>query len=125
MNFKLNDMEWTIKQTPKQWLVEKYNSENESKCTYVFGLCEYPKHIIHINEELERTEMIKTLKHELTHCWLWSYGAKYETYTEEELCDKVSAMCDFIHRTAYSYLDNIDLMNEVKRIRERRLTKNN
>ena len=125
MNFKLNDMEWTIKPTPKQWLVDKYNSEHEDKCTYAFGLCEYSKHIIQLNEELERTEMIRTLKHELTHCWLWSYGATYETYTEEEVCNKVSAMCDFIYKTTYSYLDIIDLMSEVKKTREKRLVKNN
>lgn len=104
MEFYINNTKWEIRLTPKQWLIDKYNSEHDEKCYYAFGLCEYSTHIIHLNEELERTELIKTLKHELTHCWLWVHGATYENYTEEEVCNKVSAMVDFIYKTTNEFI---------------------
>ncbi len=104
MEFSLNGTKWNIKKTSKKWLIDKYNSEHEDKCYYAFGLCEYPTHTIHLNEELEDTQMIQTLKHELTHCWLWTMGATYESYTEEEVCNKVSAMCDFIYNTTQKFI---------------------
>ena len=58
MEFTINDIVWSIKDTSKEWLIDKYNSEHDEKCTYVFGLCDYATHIIHINEELFFNEKI-------------------------------------------------------------------
>lgn len=106
MEFTLNNTKWKIIKTPKQWLIDKYNSEHDEKCYYVFGLCEYSTHIIHLNEELNKSQMLMTLRHELAHCWLWTYGACYESYSEEDVCNKVSAMCEFIYEISNKYMRN-------------------
>lgn len=50
-------------------------------------------------------QQIKTLKHELTHCFIWSYGMyNVEGYNEEFICDLVSASNDFINEVVEKYI---------------------
>lgn len=50
---------------------------------------------------------IRTLKHELAHCYMWEYGLSQEqntTYGYEEICDIVSASNDFINKVVEKYI---------------------
>lgn len=98
IEFEINKSKWKITQKPKEELLEKYNTEHEEKATYVFGVTSYPNHEIVINEELCFDQQIATLKHELAHCYIWSYGF-YEVaqFNEELVCDIISASNDFIN----------------------------
>ena len=50
-------------------------------------------------------QQIKTLKHELTHCFIWSYGMyNVESYNEEFICDLVAASNDFINEVVEKYI---------------------
>ena len=103
MEFRINNDEWVIKQQDKQTLIDKYNSENE-ECNFVFGVTLYAKHEIWINREMCFDQQIKTLKHELTHCYIWNYGLyNVPHYNEEMVCDLVSSINDFINEVVNEY----------------------
>lgn len=104
MKFKVNNAEWEIKEVNTQTLVDKYNSENDEKTNFVFGVTLYPKHEIWINEDMCEEQKVKTLKHELTHCYIWMYGL-YNTpnFNEEMACDLVASSNDFINEVVEEY----------------------
>jgi hypothetical protein len=81
-------------------------STSRSGCgaSFAFGVTIFPKHEIWINEDMCFEQQIKTLKHELTHCFIWSYGMyNVEVYNEEFICDLVSASNDFINEVVEKY----------------------
>lgn len=105
MKFKINNMTWEIVMKTKEELLEKYESEREQKAYYVYGYTAYPSHEIWINQDMCFEQQIRTLKHELTHCFIWSYGMyNVENYNEEFICDLVSASNDFINEVVEKYI---------------------
>ena len=49
-------------------------------------------------------QQISTLKHELTHCYIWAHGMYNVTeFNEEFICDLVSASNDFINEVVEKY----------------------
>lgn len=73
-----------------------------------FGLTIFSEHKIWINKDICFDQKIKTLKHELTHCYIWSFGlGSILNYTEEMVCDIVSASNDIINEIIEDYKDFI------------------
>lgn len=108
MKFKINNNSWEIIDKSSKTITEKYNSENEERANFVFGVTIYPQHEIWINEDMCLEQKIKTLKHELTHCYIWNYGLyNVPHFNEEMVCDLVSSINDFINITVEQYLQNI------------------
>ena len=104
ITFKINNMKWRIIGKTSQELLDKYNSEHEDRAYYTFGVTLYPQHEIWINQDMCFEQQIKTLKHELTHCYVWCYGMYNVTnYNEEFICDLVSASNDFINEVVARY----------------------
>lgn len=104
MNFKINNRIWGIREVESNWLKEKYNSLIDDKCTYAYGLCEYPTQTIYINRDMHSEHKIITLKHELMHCWLNCNGIKdFPSYIEEDICNFVAASNDFINEVVEKY----------------------
>ena len=98
MTFVINNQEWFVFEKDKSVLLDKYNSENEDKATFAFGVTFYPEHEIWINKEMCLEQKIKTLKHELTHCFIFNYGLfNVPNFSEEMVCDLVSSINDFIN----------------------------
>lgn len=98
MSFKINNNNWKIIEKDAQTLLEKFNSTNEDQTSFVFGITLYPTHEIWINKDMCKEQKIKTLKHELTHCYIWNYGLyNVPHFTEEMICDLVSCINDFIN----------------------------
>lgn len=103
MRFIINDMEWEIKGLYfDDFYNQRKNSQLKDRTEFdehgmIFGYTELAQHKIYLNLEQCHDELIKTLIHELGHCWLWSYGASYTSYSEDALCDTISASFDFIN----------------------------
>lgn len=70
MNFTVNNDIWKIEEKSKEELKELYEKEVEEKTYFVFGATIKSKHIIYINADMCDEQKIKTLKHELTHCYI-------------------------------------------------------
>lgn len=88
----------------KEELLDKYNSGHDQKAYFTFGVTLFPEHEIWVNQDMCVDQQIKTLKHELTHCYIWCYGMYNITeYNEEFICDLVSASNDFINEVVEKY----------------------
>ena len=104
MKFILNYDEWEIKEIDSDELLELYNKEYDSDSTYCFGVTLYPKHKILINKDMCDEQKEKTLKHELTHAYIWEHGLyNVPNFTEEMACDLVAACSHIIMEISSNY----------------------
>lgn len=98
VEFYINNDKWIIEEKPKDLLLKMYNEQYDEEAYYVFGLTIKSEHKIYINKEICKDAKIKTLKHELTHCYIWNYGLyNVPNFNEEMVCDLVSSINDFIN----------------------------
>lgn len=107
MKFKINELEWEIKEIPLKELIQKYKDTHEGEYSdkelYVFGLCRYPENIIYLNQELCTGQKRKTLLHELIHCYLWSVGMQFNQFEEDDICNIASASNEFVNEVTNKY----------------------
>lgn len=100
MKFEIDDDIWKILLKDKEEMLKKLNENRpeDDLYTYGFGACLYPEHEIWINKESCIDQQVRTLRHELTHCWIW-YSGLYNAphYTEEMVCDMVANSYNFIN----------------------------
>ena len=105
MEFKINNNEWVIKSISKGQLLTIFKDVFPDEDTsFAYGVTIYPQQTIFINSDMCEAQQIKTLKHELTHCYIWNYGLyNVPHYTEEMVCDLVSSINDFINEVVNEY----------------------
>lgn len=97
--FKINNTIWSIKE------VDEAVMNNEEKNDYTLGLTFYKKNEIWLLND--NANIIRTLKHELMHVWLWEYGHSQDEnkkYTYEEVCEIVASSNEFINKVVNGYL---------------------
>lgn len=105
MKFTINNDIWEIKENDTETLKQMYEKQYEEKAYYVFGVTVKPEHIIYINKDMCKEQQIRTLKHELTHCYIWEYGLyNVMDINEEVICDIVASSNDFINEVVNQYL---------------------
>ena len=98
MKFKINNTEWTIKE------VDEATINNEMKNDYTMGVTIYKTQEILLLKD--QANLIKTLKHELVHVWLYEYGHAQNDenrYSYEDICQIVASSNDFINKTVEMY----------------------
>ena len=98
LKFQVNNTEWTIKE------VDEATINNEMKNDFTLGVTIYKTQEILLLKE--QVNLIKTLKHELMHVWLYEYGHAQndETkYNYEDLCEIVASSNDFINNVVIKY----------------------
>lgn len=107
MKFEINKDLWEIEEIKADQLKEMYEKQMEEKAYYVFGVTQKSEHKIYINKDLCETQKIKTLKHELTHCYIWEYGLyNVMDINEEVICDIVACSNDFINEVVEQYIQD-------------------
>ncbi len=106
MKFKINGTEWTIEE------VDEATINNEMKQDGTLGVTIYaPQKIMLLREQ---ANIIKTLKHELTHVWLYEYGHNQnddKLFSCEDVCEIVASINDFINKIVEKYSE---VRNEYK-----------
>lgn len=95
----INGLWWNVTLVP--W--NNYNLINFNG-KYTIGMTDTEYKTIYINNQLSEALFRKTLIHELTHAWLYSYGIVLDISTEEFVCDFVAANSDDILSKADEYL---------------------
>ena len=105
MEFKINNDTWKIQFKDGKELLDLYKKEyKEEDAYYVFGLTRKSEQTIWINSNAVEEQQIKTLKHELTHCFIMEYGLYYVPHFNEEMaCDLVSRSNDFINEVVEKF----------------------
>lgn len=98
MEFKINNTVWTIK------VVDEATINNEMKQEGTLGVTIYKTQEILLLET--QANIIKTLKHELMHVWLYEYGHNQEEekkYSYEDVCEIVASSNDFVNEVVNEY----------------------
>ena len=97
MEFKINNTKWTIKD------VDELIINNETKTDCTLGVTIYKtQEILLLNEQ---ANVIKTLKHELMHVWLYEYGHNQheKEFNFEDVCEIIASSNDFINEVVDEY----------------------
>lgn len=100
MKFKINNTEWLIEE------VDEATINNEMKSDGTLGVTIYRTQTIMLLKD--QANIIKTLKHELTHVWLYEYGHNQnddKTFSYEDVCEVVASSNDFINEIVKEYLE--------------------
>lgn len=98
MKFKINNTEWTIEE------VDEATINNEMKSDGTLGVTIYKTQKVMLLKG--QANIIKTLKHELTHVWLYEYGHNQnedKTFSYEDVCEVVASSNDFINEIVDEY----------------------
>ena len=98
MKFIINDTEWIIKKVNEDVM------NNEMKNDYTLGVTIYKTQEILLLEN--QANIIKTLKHELTHVWLYEYGHDQHddnSYNNEDICEIVASSNNFINEVVEKF----------------------
>ena len=97
MKFKINNTEWTIEE------VDEATMNNEMKGDDTLGVTLIRKHEIWLVNN--NANMIRTLKHELVHVWLWEYGHNQheKEFNSEDVCEIVASSNDFVNEVVEQY----------------------
>lgn len=101
MKFKINNTDWTIEN------VDEATINNEMKCEGTLGVTIYRSQKIMLLKN--QANIIKTLKHELTHVWLYEYGHNQnddKIFSYEDVCEIVASSNDFINEIVEQYKQN-------------------
>ena len=97
MEFKINGTKWIIRE------VDEAIINNEVKQDGSLGLTIYETQTIMLLKD--QVNIIKTLKHELTHVWLYEYGHNQveKEFNCEDVCEIIASCNDFINEVIDEY----------------------
>lgn len=77
-----------------------YEGRTPDEEARIHGITEYITQTIYVDKELDGFPLVKVLRHELTHVYLWETGQQArEKYDEEEICDIMSIAAPAICKT--------------------------
>lgn len=95
MKIKCNNVRYEI--------IEKEQLDNKEDVGYT----DYQNRQI-ILKKLDKDFMVKTLKHELTHVWLYEYGHNQDEkeFNNEDVCEIVASSNDFINEAIEQYIQH-------------------
>ena len=94
----INNSKWEIEE------IDKEQMEKESGNNYTMGLTVCIEQKIYLLKE--QANIIKTLKHELAHAWLYEFGHNPDDeskYTNEDVCEIVASSNNFINKIVKIY----------------------
>lgn len=117
--FKINNTEWLIEE------VDEATINNEMKADGTLGVTIYKTQKIMLLKD--QANIIKTLKHELTHVWLYEYAHNQnddKTFSYEDVCEIVASSNEFINEIVQAYLkQNIedDYIDALRHTMEKKL----
>lgn len=99
MKFKCNGSEWDIEE------IEKDKMQIESGNDYTMGLTIYIPQKVYLLKG--QANILKTLKHELMHVWMYEYGHNQDSkYDNEDICEMVSSSNNFINDIVEEFCKN-------------------
>lgn len=103
MEIRINNLKWKFSQLDE--IKESFCVFEETEC---FGLTRYEDLSVEIKRTLPKDLKRRTLIHELTHVFLFSYGQEGEEYQEEDICKFTESHLDEILRLTEMILDNFN-----------------
>lgn len=77
-----------------------YEGRTPDDGTRIHGITEYISSTVYIDKDIDGYLLAKTLRHELTHIYLWETGQQSRVLNEEETCDLLSVASPLICKCA-------------------------
>lgn len=106
MKFKMNNVEYTIKEVSQDYLQNEKVEENDG---YYYGKTYFMTQEVCIDKDLSKEKKRKTLIHELTHVYIREYLTSRDIEQDEEvLCDICANSHDIIHKIVEDYFKGGD-----------------
>lgn len=107
MKFKINNMEWEIKETSQEEIKEemkRHFDKPEEEGKY-FGITYLDTQTIFLDKDLHPNRKRNTLLHELAHCYIGSYITHLgnKQYIEEDIADILANSHDIIREIVDCY----------------------
>ena len=98
--FKVNDLEWEV--IFKDQIEFKKRTGSLEEDSVYFGLTVKELDELWLSNEIKKdTLLYRTIKHELTHVYMESYGfSQFNTFTEENVADFIECYAESIVETA-------------------------
>lgn len=104
---------WKLYLKSQKEMLNIYYEDTEPKeDSHLNGITEYPTATVYIDKDIDGFCLIKTLRHELMHVYLWDVGKNGSYYWEDEICEIMSVVAPLICKTA----DDIALKIKKKQI---------
>ena len=106
MKFEINNQHWEIIRHNTKRLKEIVSKIQGEELDFVYGYTYYPTQKILINSDLTIEQQLFSLRHELTHCYIWCCGLCHVDFNDCEIVsDIVASSNDFINKTILKYED--------------------
>ena len=103
MKFKMNNIEFTIKEVSQEEMKHWYK-DDEREEGYYYGQTHFTAQEVWLDKSLSKERKRKTLMHELMHCYIREYLTTRDiTPDEEVLCDLSANSHDIIHEIVEKY----------------------
>jgi len=101
MELLINNLHWNI-----DWVEQDSSTLDCEGTEQVCGITYRTKCHIFINNNLPLDLMKRTIAHELTHAYIWSYGLmQFENFNEENVCDFMESFGSKIMKQTKKVLD--------------------
>jgi Zn-dependent peptidase ImmA (M78 family) len=94
MKFKMNEREYEIIFVPQSIMLDKHKKIDDGTGTYLAMFSPHDQKI-YIDDTLPKEQVIYSLIHELTHCYIWAYCTTFEQCNEEDICN-IHSNCHYI-----------------------------
>lgn len=105
MKFKMNNVEFKIKEVDQDELQKWHNDEEEPG--YYYGQTHFMTQEVWLDKICSKEKKRKVLIHELTHAYIREYlSASDIELNEEILCDICANSHDIIHKIVEDYFKN-------------------
>ena len=105
MEIDINGLKWKICEDNQ--LTIKSISDNPNSDNYYFGLCDYTELIIHIDCAQKTEVKAQTLRHELTHAFIFSHGfGDIENFNVETICNFIASYGKQINDIVEDFMKN-------------------
>lgn len=101
MEVNINGLNWEI------IFVEPYSPVLFMHNNFTLGVTDLMYKIVYISNDLDRNTLYNVLFHELTHCWLYSYGYRIDIPCEELICQIVERNSDDIQYITNSIYEKL------------------
>lgn len=106
MMFKINNENWEIKEVSQEELCGIYNEEYVKDGNYYLGSTEPTTKTIYLYKDLDKEQKRKTLIHELTHCYLFTFVSFNDiNFSIDDFCDLHANSHDIIHNIVEDYFN--------------------
>ena len=108
MNFMMNGRIFKIETATENELWGDVGEQNKKDSNYFGRFRPFDQKIL-LNELLTKEQTKYTLIHELTHCYIWCFMSKFDSFDEEDICNIHMNSHDIINKIVNDYFEEASL----------------